>query len=78
MTAWTEADQAELDVLVWALVVGYFDHRDRCARCAAGYPPCPHVAKAIAEVVEWRDARALLSNAEALRMARRRELETAA
>ena len=70
---WTEADAAELDVLVRALVNGYFEHRERCAICLAGTPyPCPRAQKAIAEVVEWRDARALLSRAEALREARRR------
>jgi hypothetical protein len=69
---WTDADGAELDVLVFALVNGVFDHRELCALCRANEAPCPHVQKAIAVVVEWRDARALLSKAEALREARRR------
>jgi hypothetical protein len=70
---WTDADDAELDVLVHALVHGVFDHREKCAICLAGEPyPCPHVQAAIAVVVEWRDKRALLSRAEALREARRR------
>ena len=38
------------------------EHRD-CVRCA----PCPHLQAAIAEVLEWREARILLSRAEALR-----------
>jgi hypothetical protein len=44
------------------------EHRD-CVRCL----PCPHLQRAIAEVVEWRDARMLLSRAEALRVERARE-----
>jgi len=73
VTFWTEADQAELDVLLHALTSGYVGHRQRCAQCA-GPEPCPHVRRAIAEVLEWREARALLSRAEALRA----ELEAAA
>ena len=107
------ADEAELAVLVYALVAGYAEHRasgcracdpepcpglgawqahkagcrvcqgdapltfgwscrvrDRlladhrgCARCL----PCPHPQRAIAEVLDWREARLLRSRAEALR-----------
>lgn len=64
---WTQADQAELDVLLWALCDGYQTHRQQCARCADEYPPCPHVGKAIQEIVDWRTARTLLSRAEHLR-----------
>lgn len=113
MVTWTPADDAELDVLVHALVRGYWDqHRDRCEACRTepcpeleawnahktacracqgdapltfGAPcdrrrvfldhgsackrcnPCPHLQTAIAAVVDWRDARALLSRAQALR-----------
>lgn len=70
---WTFADQAELDVLLWALVTGYFEHRERCARCD-GPLPCPHVQAAIREVVDWRDARALLTRAEVLRATRNRQV----
>jgi hypothetical protein len=66
---WTPADAAELDVLVFELVRGYLKHKPRCASCAAGYPPCPHVRTAIEVVVEWREARALLSRAQHLRAA---------
>jgi hypothetical protein len=40
------------------------EHRD-CVRCL----PCPHLQRAIAEIVEWREARLLLSRAQALREA---------
>jgi hypothetical protein len=59
---WTDADQAELDVLIRAVVVDWFKHR---ATCDAG--PCPHLQEAIREVCDWREARILLSRAEALR-----------
>ena len=70
---WTAADAAELDVLVHELVSRYFEHTPRCASCAAGYPPCPHVRAAIEAVVDWREARALLSRAESLRAERSAE-----
>jgi hypothetical protein len=68
---WTEADSAELDVLLHALVNGYFEHRERCRICLSGERPCPHLQAAIREVVEWREARLLLSRAEGLRAMRR-------
>jgi hypothetical protein len=67
MTSWTAADQAELDVLLHALTSGYAEHREHCASCA-GPEPCPHLQRAIAEVVDWREARILLSRAQALRI----------
>jgi hypothetical protein len=45
------------------------EHRD-CVRCA----PCPHLQRAIAVVVEWRDVRVLLTRAEALRVERDRQV----
>ncbi len=120
MNGWTEADQAELDVLVHALAADFEVHRQLCRACPAepcpryeawlahkadclvcdgsNHPwwkrhapltygwrcewrerflvehrdcvrclPCPHLQAAIAVVVEWREARALLSRAEWLR-----------
>jgi hypothetical protein len=62
---WTGADRAELDVLLHELVESVHDHHDRgCGACAAGYPPCPNVQKAIAVVERWREARILLSRAK--------------
>jgi len=69
---WTDADAAELDVLVYELVSGYFEHRPRCASCAAEQLPCPHFRKAIEVVVEWARTRELLSRAEHLRAERDR------
>jgi hypothetical protein len=62
----TAADLAELDVLVWELAKGYHEHRPRCAACA-GPLPCPHVGRAIQEVLDWLDARILLTRAQWLR-----------
>jgi hypothetical protein len=67
---WTEADAAELGYLVWELVGGYFEHRERCRACrpdARPSIPCPHLRVAISEVLDWRAARVLLSRAQALR-----------
>ena len=41
-----------------------FLHHDK-ARCSC--LPCPHVVAAVREVVDWHEARPLLSHAEALR-----------
>ena len=38
---WTEADEAELAVLLHALVFGYAEHRQRCEACNA--VPCPEL-----------------------------------
>jgi hypothetical protein len=62
VTGWTQADQAELDVLLHALAADWFKHRPTC-----NADPCPHIQQAIAEVLDWREARALLSQAQALR-----------
>ena len=67
MTYWTEADQAELEVLLWALVDSHAEHRTLCPTCVRAIEPCPAVQRAIAEVLDWRQARILLSRAEALR-----------
>jgi hypothetical protein len=72
VTGWTAADQAELDVLLWALADGYHKHRTRCRACQPDPPPgiphpCPSVLAAIREVCDWLEARRLLSCAEALR-----------
>ena len=67
----TPADLAELDVLIWALVTGVEEHAPRCALCA-GPEPCPHVGRAIQEVLDWRAARLLLTQAERLREHQRR------
>ena len=67
---WTEADQAELDALIWELVSRVPEHRARCSRCEAeartGFP-CLHVGEAIDAVLGWVDARRLLSRAQYLR-----------
>lgn len=63
---WTAADQAELDVLVNALVRAGFAHRD-CQRCRAVNTWCPPMAGAADAFLDWLRARELLSRAEWLR-----------
>ena len=43
----------------------FLDEHGECVRCL----PCAHLQAAIREVVDWREARLLLSTAEALREA---------
>lgn len=75
---WTDADQAELEALVWELTAAVAEHRERCASCQAERRrepislPCPHVSSAIAVVVDWRDRRSLISRARWLRLERER------
>lgn len=68
---WTEADQAESEVLVRELVDGIWEHRPKCASCARSRTdgPCPHIRKAIEIVVEWHERRHLVSRAIWLRTA---------
>jgi hypothetical protein len=62
---WTDADRAELDAITHELANSVRSHREAgCQACAAGFPPCPKVQKAIAVAVGWRDARILLSRAK--------------
>jgi hypothetical protein len=65
---WTEADQAELDVLIKALVDVAFVHRERCAVCIQeGSALCIPLCAAIETVLDWRWYRSLRSKAEWLR-----------
>jgi hypothetical protein len=75
---WSDADRAELDALAHELVAAVFEHREAgCEVCAAGFPLCPAVRAAIERVVEWREARILLSRAAWL-VARQDRLDQAA
>jgi hypothetical protein len=65
---WTEADEAELDVLTHELVRVAFIHRERCSDCHTGVRnPCARVREAIEAVLEWREGRILRSKAAFLR-----------
>jgi hypothetical protein len=64
---WTDVDQAELDVLVYALVRAGFAHRD-CDRCRALNTWCPPMAEAAEAVFDWLRFRRLLSRAQFLRV----------
>jgi hypothetical protein len=63
---WTEADEAELAAVVFALIRDHADHRKRCPACQTG-GPCLSVRQAIEYAVEWAHYRHLLSRAEWLR-----------
>lgn len=63
---WTEADDAELDVLVDALIGAALVHSRLCKMCM-GHSPCKAMREAEAAVLEWQWARRLLSKAEFLR-----------
>ena len=59
---WTEADQAEQEVLLDELVALWFEHRQRCSST-----PCPALLTAAGELLEWRRRRLLRSRATSLR-----------
>ena len=67
---WTDADEAELDVLVRELVVAAFVHRERCSICRAGLQWCPFMVAALDIVLDWREGRVLHSKASWLRIRR--------
>jgi hypothetical protein len=66
---WTEADAAELDVLVHEVVRVAMIHRERCLTCRRerGIHDCAGMTAAIEAVIEWRDGRILRSKAAWLR-----------
>ena len=64
---WTEADEAELDVLVFELVRAVHAHREGCSICREGGPWCAPLVGALDAVVEWRRGRILRSKAQWLR-----------
>jgi hypothetical protein len=73
---WTEADDAELDLLTAEIVDPVWAHRRRCEACAIeGW--CDEVRTALADaldvVLDWRRRRILRSRAIGLRL--RQELE---
>jgi PIN domain nuclease of toxin-antitoxin system len=69
--AWTQADQAELDLLTWELVHAHHDHRSACPDCQALGRPCERLAEGTAHVTEmivaWRDRRIRATTAEQAR-----------
>ena len=80
LSYWTEADAAELDVLIWELVKAVMIHRERCATCAGerGILYCAPVCEAIEAVIEWRNGRVVKSKAAWLRARQAALEETAA
>lgn len=63
---WTEADDAEMDVLV-AELVRIYPHPQTCERCVVQGYPCDPFRKALESALEaitgWRDNRILQSKA---------------
>ena len=74
---WTEADQAEHDLLVYELIKVAHAHRVGCTICKTGGPWCAPLGEALEAVVEWRQGRILRSKAAWLR-ARETAVEWAA
>lgn len=73
---WTEADQAEFDLLLLEFVKAALRHREGCAICRGGGPWCDPLYEAFEILVDWRDCRILQSKADWLRL--RQELHHAA
>ena len=77
MTAdgWTEADQAELDTILWVFVGAYRAH-EFCGDCQrirrrVGYGMCQTLATAWDAAESWLRVRRLLSRAQHLRACQR-------
>ena len=64
---WTDADDAELLVLVQEFVEGAYEHRSRCAICSQGGPWCKQLRDALEVIIDWRDRRSAHSFAIAMR-----------
>jgi hypothetical protein len=63
---WTEADEAERDLLVFELVRHLPAHAARCRACQERRD-CPHAQEALEIFLEWQTGRRLLSRATYLR-----------
>jgi hypothetical protein len=63
---WTEADQAEFDVVTFEIVYGLPRHVALCPACHERRY-CRHASAALGFAVLWRERRELLSKAEYLR-----------
>lgn len=64
---WTEADDAELDLLVHELVRAHAAHRAGCRVCSLGGPWCHILADAFEGLLDWLRGRILRSKAAFLR-----------
>ena len=65
---WTRADQAELDVLVWAFIDAHHHHRELgCRACYRLNHMCLPLAEAWDAIEAWITWRRLLSKAQYLR-----------
>jgi len=64
---WTDADAAELRVLIEELIDGVYQHRERCSICCEGAAWCEPLREALEEVVRWRGRRLSASYAAAMR-----------
>lgn len=73
---WTEADEAELDLLLWTLVDAYFEHKEHCEVCFLGKERCEQVVEAVREAADWTHFRQLRSKAEALRFLQDRSIQS--
>ena len=58
---WSEADQAELELLVREFVLVARVHAERCLRCGPTW--CATLRKAFQAVMDWREIRILRSRA---------------
>jgi hypothetical protein len=63
---WSEADAAELDVLLEAFVESALIHRARCSVCKRG-PWCEQLRECFDGILAWRRRRQLITIAAALR-----------
>jgi hypothetical protein len=64
---WTDADDAELMVLVHEFLGGIFEHNERCSVCTKGEAWCAHVREAFNVVLDWLECRRAASFAAAMR-----------
>jgi len=64
---WTDADQAELDLLIHEFARAAALHHERCSSCREAGRWCSALSDACEALLEWREGRLLRSRAEYLR-----------
>lgn len=64
---WTDADQAELDMLLWEFLGAAWRHKLDCSSCVSENRFCGPLSTAWDAIEEWLASRRLKSKAEWLR-----------
>jgi len=64
---WTEADEAEIDLVAYELVDAMKTHEENCLECQVQGYGCAVIRDLLELTIRWRDKRLLETKAETIR-----------